>query len=257
MLSSTSSDMDKARLLAASSPHTGDWLHAPPIASVGLRLSDQTVRVAVAYRLGCKACVPYTCVRDKAVSARGIHGLACRRSGPRHQWHSQLNDILWRAFKRAQVPAVKEPPGLSRDDGKRPDGVTLLPWTKGKPLAWDVSVPDTYADSHLADTATTAGAAADKAASNKEAKYRQLANSHIFVPVAIETWNNRAVKLVQELHRRMTGVTEDTRETTYLFQRLSVALQRGNASPSTALSPPNKRRCGLTCLVFNILPSGI
>ena len=42
-----------------------------------------------------------------------------------------------------------------------------------------------------------------------------------------------------------------------LFQRLSVALQRGNASPSTALSPPNKRRCGLTCLVFNILPSGI
>jgi len=46
-------------------------------------------------------------------------------------------------------------------------------------LAWDVTVPDTYADSHLADTATTA---ADKAASNKEAKYRQLANSHIFVP---------------------------------------------------------------------------
>jgi len=39
---------------------------------------------------------------------------------------------------------------------------------------------------HLADTATTAGAAADKAASNKEAKYRQLANSHIFVLVAIE-----------------------------------------------------------------------
>ena len=84
-------------------------------------------------------------------------------------------------------------------------------------------MPDTYADSHLADTATTAGAAADKAASNKEAKYRQLVNSHIFVPVAIETagtWNNRAVELVQELGRRMTAVTEDTRETTYLFQRL-------------------------------------
>jgi len=78
------------------------------------------------------------------------------------------------------------------------------------------------------DTATTA----DKTASNKEAKYMQLANSHIFVPVAIETagtWNNRAVELVQELGRRMTAVTEDTRETTYLFQRLSVALQRVNA----------------------------
>ena len=35
--------MDKARLLAAGSPHSGDWLHAPHIASVGLRLSDETV----------------------------------------------------------------------------------------------------------------------------------------------------------------------------------------------------------------------
>ena len=31
------------------------------IASVGLRLSDEAVRVAVAHRLGCKACVPHTC----------------------------------------------------------------------------------------------------------------------------------------------------------------------------------------------------
>jgi len=169
-------------------------------------------------------------VCGKAVSARVLHGLACHRSGPRHQRHSQLDDILWRAIKWAQVPAVKEPAGLSRDDGKRPDGVTLLPWAKGKP--WDVTVPDTYADSHLADTATTAGAAADKAAGNKETKYRQLANSHIFVPVAIEsawTWNHQAVELVQELGRRMTAVTEDTREASDLFQRLSVALQRGNA----------------------------
>ena len=82
---------------------------------------------------------------------------------------SQLNDILWWAFKRASVPAVKEPAGLSHDDGKRPDGVTLLRWAKGKPLAWDVTVglPNTYADCHLADTATTAGAAADKVASSK------------------------------------------------------------------------------------------
>jgi len=34
---------------------------------------------------------------------------------------------------------------------------------------------------------------------------------------------------VQELGRRMTAVTEDPREATYLFQRMSVALQRGNA----------------------------
>jgi len=52
------------------------------------------------------------------------------------------------------------------------------------------------------------------------------------VPVAIEsaeTWNHLEVELVQELGRRMTAVTEDTREATDLFQQLSVALQRGNA----------------------------
>jgi len=143
-------------------------------------------------------------VCGKALSARGLHGLASRRSGPRHQRHSQLNDILWWAFKTASVPAVKEPAGLSRDDGKRPDGVMLLPWAKGKPLPWDVTVLDTYANSHLADTVTTAGAAADKVASNKVAKYRQIVNSHIFVPVAIEsagTWNHQALELVQELGR--------------------------------------------------------
>ena len=74
---------------------------------------------------------------------------------------------------------------------------------KGKELAWDVTVPDTYADSHVVDTATMAGAAADKAASTKETKYRQLANSHVFVPVAIETagtWNRLAVELGPWLH---------------------------------------------------------
>jgi len=38
-----------------------------------------------------------------------------------------MNDILWRAIKRAQMPAVKEPINLMRDDNKRPDGTTLLP----------------------------------------------------------------------------------------------------------------------------------
>jgi len=80
--------VDKARLLAAASPHSGDWLHAPPITAVGLRLSDEAIRVAVAHRLGSKACDPHTCVCGKAVDARGLHGLSCRRRAPRQQRHS-------------------------------------------------------------------------------------------------------------------------------------------------------------------------
>ena len=54
---------------------------------------------------------------------------------------------------------------------------------------------------HISDTATIAGAAADKVASTKEAKYRQLANSHMLAPVPVETaqtWNHLAVELLQD-----------------------------------------------------------
>ena len=62
--------------------------------------------------------------------------------------------------------------------------------------AWDVKVPDTYADFHVVNTAREAGAAANHAATNKNTKYSQLFNTHVFVPVAIETggtWHHQAV----------------------------------------------------------------
>jgi len=36
------------------------------------------------------------------------------------------SSVTWKAVKRAQIPAVKEPTGLLRSDGKRPDGATLI-----------------------------------------------------------------------------------------------------------------------------------
>jgi len=39
--------------------------------------------------------------------------------------HHGLNDIICRAFGAAGIPAVKDPSGLDRQDGKRPDGLTL------------------------------------------------------------------------------------------------------------------------------------
>ena len=80
---------------------------------------------------------PYMCMRQS------MHG-ACM-AWPAGEVHrdsnaSHLNDIIWRAMKRAQIPAVKEPVGLMRQDGKRPDGTTILPWSRGRPLVWDVNI---------------------------------------------------------------------------------------------------------------------
>ena len=111
----------------------------------------------------------------------GTHGLACKRSAGRHPRHSELNDTIWRALQRAQIPSTKEPTGLSRTDHKRPDGVTMIPWAQGRCLTWDVTSPDALAASHLAESAVRAGSAAAKAEVAKTAKYAEIAITHAFV----------------------------------------------------------------------------
>ena len=106
-----------------------------------------------------------------------------------------------------------------------------MPLAATEPLAWDDTVPDTYAVAHVSNTAMETGAAASLAATNKTNKYSQLSATHIFTPVAIETagiWHHQAVELVQELGRLATIITGNSRETTHLFQQLSVALQKEN-----------------------------
>jgi len=109
---------------------------------------------------------PHHCQCGAIVDARGLHGLSCRRSAGRQQRHSLLNDIAFKSFRRAQVQSHKEPLGLLRSEGKRPDGVTLIPWSSERCLTWDVTVPDTFAASYLPATSLAAGAAAEVTTSN-------------------------------------------------------------------------------------------
>ena len=222
---------DKARFLAASAPHSGDWLNALPITSCGLRLDNESIRIAVGLRLGCKLCEPHQCPCGVKVDALGSHGLSCRQSSGRSARHFQLNDLVWRALQRADIPSIKEPLGLIRTDGKHPDGLTLIPWKGGKSMTWDATVTDTVAESYLNTTAIEAGAAAEAAAGRKEDKYSQIVNSHIFIPLAIETLgpiNSKGAAFLSELGRRISTCTGDPRESSFLFQRLSVTIQRFN-----------------------------
>ena len=222
----------RARLLAAAAPHSGDWLHAMPIASCGLLLDDDAVRVAVGLRLGCAICEAHICQCGATVNTLGSHALSCRRATGRFQRHASINDLIWRALSRAGIPAVKEPHGLARDDGKRPDGLTLLPWHCGRSATWDVTVVDTLATSYLAHSAACAASAAEDAALRKTAKYTSLSQIHHFYPVAIETLGPlcaSSVEFITDIGRRITAATCDPRETAFLFQRLSVTIQRYNA----------------------------
>jgi len=112
------------------------------------------------------------------------------------------------------IPAILEPPGILRRDGKRPDGTTLIPWCGGRSMLWDFTCPDTLAPLNLPRTTFSVGAAASSAECRKIIKYSDLAHSHIFIPVAIETmgvWGLGATNLVSALGRRLAADFGDPR----------------------------------------------
>jgi hypothetical protein len=76
------------------------------------------------------------------------------------------------------VNSTLEPNGLSRNDGKRPDGMTLVPWIKGQPVVWDVTVVDTLADSYVLKSSEVSGFAAEMACKRKHSKYSSIISSN-------------------------------------------------------------------------------
>ena len=234
LLSNCNNDRDRARILASRAVHSGEWLNALPISSCGLRMGNDVIRAAVAFRIGNRLCEPHSCRCGSLVDAFGTHGLSCNKSAAagRQLRHNLLNDIIWRALSRANIPSTKEPLGLHRTDAKRPDGVTLTAWQAGKCLLWDATSPDTQAASHLNGTSKKAGAAAEQAANLKIEKYRELIPKYLFVPVAVETLgpiNEEGANFLCDLGSRIKKITQDRLEKCHIFQRISVAVQRGNA----------------------------
>ena len=73
---SLSSAFQRASFLAASSKHSGDWLYALPVTSCGMKLDDETVRVAIRLRLR-------------------LHGAVCSTSVP-----------LWSPSRRIRTPCI-------------------------------------------------------------------------------------------------------------------------------------------------------
>lgn len=228
-----SNTSERARLLAASARESGYWLHAIPSTNIGTLLDNASFSIAVGLRLGISRTEPHLCHCGIEVDRLGHHGLSCRRSAGRFSRHAALNDVIRRALTTVNVPAILEPNGISRDDGKRPDGMTLIPWSRGRPLVWDATCVDTLAPSHVVNTARAAGAAAEAAESIKRRKYISLGEGYIFVPFGVETmgpWGPQARLLVKELSKRLTDLTRDQKAGTYLSQRISLAIQRGNVA---------------------------
>ena len=62
------------------------------------------------------------------INTRGNHGLSFKRSVERTLRHNYLNDLIYHALLQTVLPSTKEPAGLLRTDGKRPDSLTNVSW---------------------------------------------------------------------------------------------------------------------------------
>jgi len=78
----------------------------------------------------------------------------------------------------------------------------------------------------------SAGGAAEIASVRKESKYSLLPPDYIFQPVAFErlgSLNASWIRFLCEVGQRLSVVSGDPRETSFLFQRLSISIQRFNS----------------------------
>ena len=89
------------------------------------------------------------------------------------------------------------------------------------------------APSNLFASIQSAGKTADKAEQLKLKKYEELSHDFHVVPVAAETfgsWGSHAKKFQDDIGNMMIKKTDDQRAKHYLYQRLSMAIVRGNVA---------------------------
>jgi hypothetical protein len=91
------------------------------------------------------------------------------------------------ALAPGRVPSLLKLSSLSRDDGKRPDGLTILPLVNDRCLIWDFTCSDTLAAIHLDRAMLAPGAVANNAEQHMRSKYFSVMAGYHFVPVAMET----------------------------------------------------------------------
>ena len=122
----------------------------------------------------------------------------------------RVNSIVKATLTSAEISSRLQPRGLARDDGKRPDCVTSMPWRNGRCLIRDVTCPDTLAASYLDRAVSGSGVVATEAEKRKKHKYSTVDDPmYFFQPAAIETlgaFGGSANNFFNDLGHRMRTV---------------------------------------------------
>ena len=104
-------------------------------------MCDDNIHITIGLRLGAPLCQPHG--YEHCGDAVGhLDSLSCERSQGRYPQHATINDIIHRSLVSAKITSCLEPSSLMRFDGKRPDGMIIVPWLRGKLLVWETNCSD-------------------------------------------------------------------------------------------------------------------
>ena len=128
-------------------------------------------------------------------------------------------------------------PGLIPGSLSRPADIYVENWVDGRKIAFDVSVTSPTQEAIVFQAADRPATAIDARKTTKNRVHFENCRSQgvFFQPLVVKTfggWDNDALAFLKEIGRqdaRRWG-KDPSLEIKYFFQRLSVALQRGNAA---------------------------
>jgi len=225
-------EKDLARLMRVSKKESGQWLHALPSTTFGNRLSNVHLSCTVALRLGAPCIQTHECICGDIADKFGHHSLHCQKSAGRNTRHRALNETVKRALTSAGFPSTLEPVGLFREDGKRVDGMTLIPWNQGRHMVWDCTVVDSMCDSYRAGSIRDSSYATSKAEARKCRLYESISSLYNFIPIAFDClggFGPSAKAVIAKISQKIREESGDNRSHQFLMQRLSIEIQRGNS----------------------------
>ena len=235
-----------ARLLSLTLPLAGAFLNAVPSHVFGLSIIPENFRVSLLYRLGlpvyaaslsCPAC-------GKDSDAFGDHTITCATEHERIFRHDVIRDAIFEEAKHAGLSPIKEARALVSNSQSRPGDIFLQNW-RGRQTAFDVAVTSPLSKTALPRSSIAAGAALESMKAAKMNKHSRpcQANGISFVPLVVETlggWDGDALFHLRLIAKQTSARSASLASTAtrHFFQRLSVLLQRANASLIAARAPP-------------------
>ena len=159
-----------ARNLTAAQGQSGDCITAHPIAQLGTRLDDETLRISVAVRVGLNVCFAHQCRCGATVQPDGLHPLSCRFRAGRFPKHFAINSIIKdHLTPQAFTPFSNRSASIDATAEDQLSGV--FPFKGDKALAWYATCTESLSTSNLYSTNLNPGSASRAAEDLKRRTY--------------------------------------------------------------------------------------